>query len=107
MTTSNKDRLFTLIDDMSDEEQQDLIAELEERQSRDMRRYERQSSSVSVDYVAQDHSSQRPRPSGRALKKGNNSLAASIPTLPGGTLKGGGKGVIKDISVGGVLLETS
>jgi hypothetical protein len=74
MTTSNKDRLFTLIDDMSDEEQQDLIAELEERQSRDMRRYERQSSSVSVDYVAQDHSS---------------------------------IGVIKDISVGGVLLETS
>jgi len=35
MTTSNKDRLFTLINDMSDEEQQDLIAELEERQSRD------------------------------------------------------------------------
>jgi hypothetical protein len=26
------------------------------------------------------------------LKKGNNSLAASIPTLPGGSLKGGGKG---------------
>jgi hypothetical protein len=25
------------------------------------------------------------------LKKGNNSLAASIPTLPGGALKGGGK----------------
>jgi len=25
------------------------------------------------------------------LKKGNNSLAASIPTLPGGPLKGGGK----------------
>jgi len=24
------------------------------------------------------------------LKKGNNSLAASIPTLPGGALKGGG-----------------
>jgi TatD DNase family protein len=35
--------------------------------------------------------SQRPRPSGRVLKKGNNSLAASIPTLPGGSLKGGGK----------------
>ena len=35
--------------------------------------------------------SQRPRPSGRALKKGNNSLAASIPTLPGGALKGGGQ----------------
>jgi len=35
--------------------------------------------------------SQRPRPSGRGLKKGNNSLAASIPTLPGGALKGGGK----------------
>jgi hypothetical protein len=35
--------------------------------------------------------SQRPRPSGRVLKKGNNSLAASIPTLPGGALKGGGK----------------
>jgi len=27
------------------------------------------------------------------LKKGNNSLAASIPTLPGGALKGGGKGL--------------
>jgi len=25
------------------------------------------------------------------LKKGNNLLAASIPTLPGGALKGGGK----------------
>jgi hypothetical protein len=25
------------------------------------------------------------------LKKGNNSLAASIPTLPGRALKGGGK----------------
>jgi len=25
------------------------------------------------------------------LKKGNNSLAASIPTLPGGAVKGGGK----------------
>jgi hypothetical protein len=25
------------------------------------------------------------------LKKGNNSLTASIPTLPGGALKGGGK----------------
>jgi hypothetical protein len=35
--------------------------------------------------------SQRPRPSGRGLKKGINSLAASIPTLPGGALKGGGK----------------
>jgi len=30
------------------------------------------------------------------LKKGNNSLAASIPTLPGGALKGGGK-VLKNI----------
>jgi ABC-2 type transport system ATP-binding protein len=27
------------------------------------------------------------------LKKGNNSLGASIPTLPGGALKGGGKGM--------------
>jgi len=35
--------------------------------------------------------SQRPRPSGRGLKKVNNSLAASISTLPGGALKGGGK----------------
>ncbi len=74
MTTSDKDRLSELINDMSDEEQQDLIAELEERQSRDKRRYERQSYSMSVEYVAQDHSS---------------------------------KGVIKDISIGGVLLETS
>ncbi len=74
MTTSNKDRLFTLINDMSDEEQQDLIAELGERQSRDERRYERKPYSMSVEYVAQDHSS---------------------------------KGLIKDISIGGVLLETS
>jgi len=28
---------------------------------------------------------------GRGLKKGNNSLATSILTLPGGALKGGGK----------------
>jgi len=38
--------------------------------------------------------SQRPRPSGQGLKKGNNSLAASIPTLPGGALKGGGKKIL-------------
>jgi hypothetical protein len=38
-----------------------------------------------------DVKSQRPRPSGRGLKKANNSLAASIPTIPGGALKGGGK----------------
>jgi len=25
------------------------------------------------------------------LEKGNNSISASIPTLPGGALKGGGK----------------
>ena len=53
---------------------------------------------VSIDLKVDDRrdkdatlDSQRPRPSGRALKKGNNSLAASIPTLPGGALKGGGK----------------
>ncbi len=74
MTTSNKDRLFSLINDMSDEEQQDLIKDLEKRQSQDMRRYERKAYSIYTDYVAQDHSN---------------------------------KGVIKDISVGGVLLETS
>jgi hypothetical protein len=74
MKTSTKDRLFAIINDMSDEEKQDLIKELEDRQARDMRRYERKSHSMPVDYVAQDHSSQ---------------------------------GVIKDISVGGVLLETS
>jgi len=74
MTTSDKDRLFELINDMSDEEQQNLIKELEERQSRDKRRYERKPYSMAVDYVAQDHSS---------------------------------KGLIKDISIGGVLLETS
>jgi len=34
-------------------------------------------------------------PSGRALKKGNNSIAASIPSLPGGALKGGGKVLLK------------
>ena len=74
MKTSNKDRLIAIINDMSDEEQQDLITELEDRQSRDMRRYERKSQSMPVEYVAQDHTSQ---------------------------------GVIKDISVGGVLLETN
>jgi len=74
MKTSNKDRLIAIINDMTDEEQQDLIKELEDRQSRDMRRYERKSQSMSVEYVSQDHSSQ---------------------------------GVIKDISVGGVLLETN
>jgi len=74
MKTSNKDRLIALINDMTDEEQQDLIKELEDRQSRDMRRYERKSQSMPVEYVAQDHTSQ---------------------------------GVIKDISVGGVLLETN
>jgi len=31
------------------------------------------------------------------LKKGNNSLAASIPTLPGGALKGGGKERVKEL----------
>jgi len=74
MKTSNKDRLLEIINDMTDEEQQDLVKELEDRQSRDMRRYERKSQSMPVEYVAQDHSSQ---------------------------------GVVKDISVGGVLLETS
>ena len=74
MKSSNKDRLLEIINDMTDEEQQDLIKELEDRQSRDMRRYERKSQSMPVEYVAQDHTSQ---------------------------------GVIKDISVGGVLLETN
>ena len=74
MKSSNKDRLLEIINDMTDEEQQDLIKELEDRQSRDMRRYERKSQSMPVEYVSQDHSSQ---------------------------------GVIKDISVGGVLLETN
>jgi len=74
MNTSTKDRLLAIINDMTDEEQQDLIKELEERQARDMRRYERKSQSMPVEYVAQEHSS---------------------------------RGVIKDISIGGVLLETS
>ena len=74
MKSSNKDRLLEIINGMTDEEQQDLIKELEDRQSRDMRRYERKSHSMPVEYVAQDHSN---------------------------------KGVIKDISMGGVLLETS
>ena len=41
--------------------------------------------------VIAENGSQRPRPSGRGLKKGNNSIAASIPTLPCGALNGGGK----------------
>ena len=74
MTTSDKHQLFELINNMSDGEQRNLLKELEERQSRDKRRYERKPYSVSADYVAQDHSS---------------------------------KGLTKDISIGGVLLETS
>lgn len=74
MKSSNKDHLLEIINDMTDEEQQDLIKELEDRRSQDMRRYERKSQSMPVEYVAQDHSNQ---------------------------------GVIKDISVGGVLLETN
>jgi len=74
MTTSDKQRLFELINDMSDEEQQNLIKELEGRQSRDKRRYKRKAYSMPVDYVAQDHSS---------------------------------KGLTKDISIGGMLLEAS
>ena len=74
MTTSDKDRLFELINDMSDEEQQNLIKELEERRSRDKRRYKRKPYSMPVDYVTQDHSS---------------------------------KGLTKDISIGGILLEAS
>jgi len=74
MKFSNKDRLFELINDMSDEEQQALIKELEERNSQDKRRYERKSCHISTEYVVQDHRS---------------------------------KGVIKDISIAGVLLETS
>ena len=46
---------------------------------------------LDIDIAIYESGSQRPRPSGRGLKKGNNSLAASIPTLPGGALKGGGK----------------
>jgi len=46
---------------------------------------------ISYFYQKAKEQSQRPRPSGRVLKKGNNSLAASIPTLPGGALKGDGK----------------
>ena len=49
---------------------------------------------VIIDIVIE---SQRPRPSGRGLKKGNDSLAASIPTLPGWALKGGGKITIKGL----------
>lgn len=74
MTTSNKDRLFELINDMSDKEQQNLIKEIEGRQSRDKRRYKRKSYSMPVDYIVQDHSS---------------------------------KGLTKDISIGGILLEAS
>ena len=74
MTTSDKHQLFELINNMSDGEQRNLLKELEERQSRDKRRYERKPYSVSADYVAQDHSS---------------------------------KGLTKDISIDGVLLETS
>jgi len=47
--------------------------------------------SIAKSLLLKTKRSQRPRPSGRGLKKGNNSLAASIPTLLGGALKGGGK----------------
>ena len=72
MKASNKDRLFAIINDMSEEEQQALIKELEERNAQDKRRYERKSHPLPVDYVAQNQRK---------------------------------KGVIKDINIGGVLLE--
>jgi len=37
------------------------------------------------------------------LKKGNNSLAASIPTLPGGALKGGGKKTQEEYNKGDII----
>jgi hypothetical protein len=33
----------------------------------------------------------------RGLEKGNNQISASIPTLPGGSFKGGGKKI--DLSI--------
>ena len=74
MTTSDKNRLFELINSMSDEEQRKLLRELEQRQSKDKRRHDRKPYSMSVDYVTY----------------GNTK-----------------RGLIKDISVGGVLFETS
>lgn len=74
MTTSDKNRLFELINSMSDEEQRKLLRELEQRQSKDKRRHDRKPYSMSVDYVTNGHTK---------------------------------SGLIKDISVGGVLFETS
>jgi len=39
------------------------------------------------------------------LKKGNNSLAASIPTLLGGALKGGGKEYRKPLTNHGLFQD--
>ena len=74
MKTSTKQRLFELINHMSDEEQRNLLRELEERQSRDRRRHVRKPYVMSINYVTQGHT------------------------------RGG---LIKDISVGGALFETS
>lgn len=73
MATSTKNRLFELINSMSDEEQRKLLRELEERHSKDKRRHDRKRYSMSVAYVTNGHTK---------------------------------RGLIKDISVGGVLFET-
>ena len=74
MKASNRDRIIELIDDMSEEERQTLLNDLEKKNEQDRRKYERKSYGIPTEFIAQDHRN---------------------------------KGMIKDISIDGALLETS
>ena len=52
--SSVTNRLFELIEKMSDEEQRNLLNTLEEGQREDKRRYERKSYFTSIDYITED-----------------------------------------------------
>ena len=52
--SSITNRLFELIEKMSDEEQRNLLNTLEEGQREDKRRYERKSYFTSIDYITED-----------------------------------------------------
>ena len=52
--SSVTNRLFELIERMSDEEQRNLLNTLEEGQREDKRRYERKAYFTSIDYITED-----------------------------------------------------
>jgi len=52
--SSVTNRLFELIEKMSDEEQRNLLNTLEEGQSEDKRRYERKAYFTPIDYITED-----------------------------------------------------